>query len=148
PGHFVAKAVDGDEEVFFDPFHGGRLLTVESCEAMVARITDTPFRATAAVLESASLGSMVQRMLNNLKGIYWKAGDFVRAARVAGRLHKLLPTDSEQARDLGVCLLYANQAGRALDHLTAYLANVPRAEDARTVEGLVRQARSAIARWN
>src|SRR6516165_5252118 len=24
PGHFIAKAVEGDEEVLFDPFHGGR----------------------------------------------------------------------------------------------------------------------------
>lgn len=148
PGHFVAKAVDGEQQVFFDPFHGGRLLTVEGCEAMVARITDVPFRATAAVLQAASLGSLVERMLNNLKVVYWKSADFVRAARIAERLRKLLPNDPAQRRDLGICLLYANQPGRALDHLTAYQTNMPRAEDAAAVAGLVRQARSALARWN
>src|SRR5260370_20352524 len=29
PGHFVAKAVANGREVFFDPFHGGRVLEAE-----------------------------------------------------------------------------------------------------------------------
>ena len=29
PGHFIAKALDGDREILFDPFHGGRVLAVD-----------------------------------------------------------------------------------------------------------------------
>ena len=46
PGHFVAKAVCGGDEVLFDPFHGGRLLTGADCEVLVEQVTGTPFRAT------------------------------------------------------------------------------------------------------
>src|SRR5262249_2822870 len=45
PGHFIAKAVSGDEEVLFDPFHGGRVMTGEECELLVEQVTGTPFRA-------------------------------------------------------------------------------------------------------
>lgn len=148
PGHFVVKAIERDREALFDPFHGGRPLSAEDCEALVTRVTDAPFQATAAALEATSLGSLVQRLLNNLKGIYWKEGDFPRAARVTERLRKLAPADLSQRRDLGVCLLYADQPGRALDHLVEYSRALPRADDAATVERLIRQAESALARWN
>src|SRR5712692_10033283 len=70
PGHFVAKAVKGDEEILFDPFHGGRLLDVEQCERLVQRVTRSPFVATPETLEALPTGFIVQRMLTNLKGIY------------------------------------------------------------------------------
>src|SRR5262245_57143888 len=38
PGHFVAKAVDGDEELLFDPFNGGQFLDTEACEALISGI--------------------------------------------------------------------------------------------------------------
>src|SRR5262249_50007230 len=50
PGHFVAKAVDGAQEVIFDPFHGGRLLSIEECESTVQRVIGEPFQATPATL--------------------------------------------------------------------------------------------------
>src|SRR5262249_18663494 len=43
PGHFVAKAVAGGEEILFDPFHGGRRLTVRDCENLVEQVTGSPF---------------------------------------------------------------------------------------------------------
>ena len=35
PGHFIAKAVHADEEVWFDPFHDGQILTPSSCEQLI-----------------------------------------------------------------------------------------------------------------
>src|SRR5690349_19756321 len=48
PGHFIAKAVEGGDEVLFDPFHAGRLLTPSQCEALVEQVTGQHFCATAA----------------------------------------------------------------------------------------------------
>src|SRR6516225_6472232 len=107
PGHFVAKAVAGRQEVLFDPFHGGRLLTPEQCERLVEQVTGMPFEATAANLEALRLGRMVQRMLTNLKSVYLRDGDFARAARVIQRLRRLDPADLLQQRDLGVSLFRA-----------------------------------------
>ena len=47
PGHFVVKATEAGEEVLFDPFHGGRVLTPQECETLVEQVTGLPFTANA-----------------------------------------------------------------------------------------------------
>jgi regulator of sirC expression with transglutaminase-like and TPR domain len=148
PGHFIAKAVGGGEEVLFDPFHGGRLLTPEECAALVERVVREPFEATPESLQAVPLGLIVLRMLTNLKGAYLRRGDFTRAARVIERLRQLCPEDVVQHRDLGATLLRAGQPGRAIDHLDTYLTSDPSPDDADAVRRLLEQARAAVARWN
>ncbi len=148
PGHFVAKAVAGGEEVLFDPFHGGRLLTIGECEVLVEQVTGTPFEATPQTLQPVSAGSFLLRMLNNLKGAYLRLGDFVRSVRVIERLRRLDPSDALQQRDLGVTLMRIGQPGRAIDALAAYLKARPAASDAELVTQLLKQAREEVAKWN
>jgi regulator of sirC expression with transglutaminase-like and TPR domain len=148
PGHFVAKAVEGGEEEFFDPFHRGRRLTPAQCAELVAQVTGAPFAATPQALAAATPRAMVTRMLTNLKGIYLTQADFPRAARVTHRLVQLNPNDPLQRRDLGASLLRAEQPGPALAHLTAYLEAAPDAGDRPAVEGLIAQARRELTRWN
>jgi regulator of sirC expression with transglutaminase-like and TPR domain len=148
PGHFVAKAVEDDEEVLFDPFHGGRLLSPEKCQRLVEQATGMPFEVDAQALQPVPLGAMVLRMLNNLKGVYLRGGDYARAARIIERLRQLTPDDPLQQRDLGATLFQAGQAGRAIDHLQAYLTASPGAGDADMVKKLLTQAQASVARWN
>ncbi len=82
PGHFVAKAIADGEEVLFDPFHSGRRLTPEKCQRLVEQVTGMPFEINDEALQAVSLGSMVLRMLNNLKGVYLRTGDYERGARI------------------------------------------------------------------
>jgi regulator of sirC expression with transglutaminase-like and TPR domain len=148
PGHFVCKAVEGDQEVIFDPFHGGRLLDPEHCAALVEQITGQAFDPTPENLREAPLGLVVQRMLTNLKGIYLSSGDFSRAVRVMHRLKQLHPTDPLAARDLGVALVHAGQPGSAINHLIAYLRAQPHAQDAQAVTRFLTQAQAQVAQWN
>lgn len=140
PGHFVAKASAAGEEVLFDPFHGGRLLTPQKCQHLVEKVTGMPFAVNDEALRAVPLGVIVQRMLNNLKGVYLRGGDYRRAARAIERLRQLNPHDPLQRRDLGATLLQAGHAGQAIDHLQAYLRAVPQAGDAETVKQLLMQA--------
>jgi regulator of sirC expression with transglutaminase-like and TPR domain len=149
PGHFIAKAVgDGEEDVLFDPFHGGRLLTPPQCEALVEQVTGNRFRATPEALTAVTPQAFVTRMLTNLKGVYLKSGDFTRAARVISRLCQLLPDDPLQRRDLGVSLAQAGLPGQAIEPLEAYLSASPDGADSDAVRRLLQQARGEIAKWN
>ncbi|HXG12993.1 MAG TPA: transglutaminase-like domain-containing protein [Gemmataceae bacterium] len=148
PGHFIARAAAAGQEIFFDPFHGGRFLTPEQCAILVQQVTGLPFEATAAQLRPAPVARIVLRMLSNLKSIYLRQGDFPRAIRVIERARQLAPDDPEQRRDLGISLVRVGQPGRALDHLEAYLAAMPAAADASAVREFLDQARSEVARWN
>jgi regulator of sirC expression with transglutaminase-like and TPR domain len=148
PGHFVAKASEGGEEVLFDPFHGGRPLTPAKCQRLVEQVTGMPYEVNHETLQAVPIGAIVLRMLNNLKGVYLRVGDYLRAARVIERLRQLSPDDPLQHRDLGATLFQAGHAGRAIDHLQAYLSASPEANDAETVEQMLTQARASVARWN
>jgi regulator of sirC expression with transglutaminase-like and TPR domain len=148
PGHFIAKAVEGDEFHLFDPFHGGRRLTPEQCELLVEQVTGEPFRADAASLEATPPGRIVLRLLTNLKGVYLRDEDYSRAVRVIRRLRQLAPGNPLEQRDLGATLLRAGQPGPAIDHLTAYLAAVPGCADQSAVRRLLDQAQGEVAKWN
>lgn len=148
PGHFIAKATSRGQEVFFDPFHEGRLLSVPDCERLVEQVVGAPFEATPEALAAVPVGLILQRMLNNLKGSYLQRRDFARAARTIARLRQLCPQDRLQGRDLGVTLLQAGRPGQAIDHLEAYLAADPPPEDGGAVRELLREAQGHVARWN
>jgi regulator of sirC expression with transglutaminase-like and TPR domain len=146
PGHFVARASLGDEQVIFDPFNGGRILTLRQCEELVEQVVGTTFEATPEALEAVTAGQVALRVLSNLKGAYLRRRDFARAARVIGRLRQLTPEDVTQRRDLGVSLLQAGRAGRAIDELAAYLDAEPM--DADAVRDMLGEARREVAKWN
>ena len=148
PGHFIVKAVEGSQQELFDPFHGGRRLSIEDCETLVRQVTEQPFQVTPRTLAAVPLGAIVLRMLNNLKAVYLQDADFPRAVRVMERLRQLNPTDALQRRDLGTSLLHAGQPGKAIDHLDAYLAAKPQAADAEVVRQLLGRARRLVAEWN
>jgi regulator of sirC expression with transglutaminase-like and TPR domain len=148
PGHFIARASDGGEEILFDPFHGGRVLTPEICETLVERVAGVPFLATPDTLAPLATAPFVLRMLTNLKAAYFQLEDFARAARVIERLRQLKPDDVHERRDLGVTLLNAGRPGQAIDHLSAYLAAHPDSADADTVRTMLDAAKDVIAQWN
>jgi regulator of sirC expression with transglutaminase-like and TPR domain len=148
PGHFVAKAVANGETILFDPFHGGRRLSPDHCEHLVQQVTGVPFQATPMNLEATPLGLIVQRLLTNLKGVYLRQQDFVRAIRVIERLRQLNSEDPLQRRDLGICLIRSGQPGAAINHLDAYLEAHPQNADAELLRKMIQEARSEIAKWN
>jgi regulator of sirC expression with transglutaminase-like and TPR domain len=148
PGHFVARAVDNGDAILFDPFHGGRELSPELCEQLVARVTGVPFQANDAALAPLPPGAFVLRMLMNLKAVYLRDSDFTRAARTIERIRQLKPDDLHERRDLGVSLLNAGQPGRAIDHLGAYLAAHGEGADAEAVQEMLARAQVAVAKWN
>lgn len=148
PGHFVAKAVDGGEEILFDPFNGGQFLDAEACEAIVTSVTGQPFEVTPEAVAATPPGAIVARMLQNLKTAYLADRSYVRAARATYRLSQLLPSDSSQRRDLGILLVQADQPGRAINHLRHYLRATPAADDADDVRKFLSQALGEVSRWN
>src|SRR5262249_17194900 len=148
PGHFLAKGIRGSMEFLFDPFHGGRLLAPEECERLIEKVTGRPFALTPEMLEASPPGTIVLRMLTNLRGIYGQREEFPRPIRVLKRQRQLAPGDPSLRRDLGVTLVRAGKHGPAIDHLKAYLDSAPYAEDAEEVRQALGQALAEVARWN
>ena len=148
PGHFIVKAVEDDQEVLFDPYHGGQLLTPSGCAEIVKAVTGQEFTPTPAVFQPVPTGLIMARMLNNLKGIYLQSQDFHRAVRIMERSLILAPDDIMQRRDLGVALVRADRPGAAITHLEAYLGTEPKGEDADLVKKVLKRAKNEVAKWN
>jgi regulator of sirC expression with transglutaminase-like and TPR domain len=147
PGHFIVKAVHRNEEIFLDPFHGGRRLSLADCASLVATVSST-FEVTPDMLAAVPAGAVVERMLRNLEGVYLRRRDYPRAARVIGRLCQLAPGDVCRRRDLGTALLQSGKPGQAIDHLATYLAGDPPPVDSASIRDLLDQASGEVARWN
>ena len=86
PCHYIVKAVEGEEEILFDPWAGGTILTRDHCAGLLgswgipfqeAYLGVTPPRATLA------------RMCRNLIRPYWQLGDHQRLGHVVRFLHGL-----------------------------------------------------------
>ena len=76
PGHFLVRHGD----VIFDPFHGGRRVSVEECVALLAQQN---LVLTQLHLEPATPRQMLGRMLTNLRYIATNA-DPALAEKIAG----------------------------------------------------------------
>jgi len=148
PGHFVVQCLEGNATQLIDPFHGGRHLTLDQAEAMVARVTGLNVPIASLEHWVVPPGPFVQRLLNNLRGIYFKADDSRRAARVLGRMHQLNPSDVQVRRDLGLSLLRMQRVGSAIDHLASYVNAAPEADDANAINRLLQQAKRDMGKWN
>lgn len=148
PGHFIARATDGEQSVLFDPFHGGRILSRAECADLVQSITGREIDLSPTLLEATAPRLVVARMLNNLRSIYAEREDYARTARVLRRQRQLMPDDPGVRRDLGVTLVRAGRPGPAISHLKAYLGSEPTSQDSSDVRSLLKRALSDIARWN
>ncbi len=148
PGHFVVQCLGPEPALILDPFHGGRRLSLDACEALVARVTGTAIHLNPGTLQPVPPGLLLQRMLNNLRAIYLKTEDYRRACHALGRLHQLSPTDAQVRRDLGIALFHDRFPGKAIDHLASYLQAAPDADDVANVTKVWHAARRLVGRWN
>jgi len=148
PGHFVVKSVQDEEEVLFDPFHGGRQLSTSECEILVRQVTGMNFEANKSTLCPLPLRWIIARVLTNLKTVYFHQEDYLRTVRVIQRLRQLTPQDLVLRRDLGISLVHAGFPGKAIEHLQAYLAAGSDFPDANNLRRLLDKAYTLVSRWN
>ena len=147
PQHFLTRYEASDGPLYVDAFHCGRVLTQDECLAFLSNATDLPAPLIAADLAPADGRTIVVRMLNNLKAIYARRGDWASAWHVQHRLVALKPADFRERCDLAVIALHSGRPGQAVDLLKSCLASGP-ARDRAALEGHLRAAESQLCRMN
>jgi regulator of sirC expression with transglutaminase-like and TPR domain len=130
PGHFLVKAATPDDEIIVDPFHGGTLLTADDCQKRLDRVYAGKLKLDASMLASVSPRQILTRMLRNLKLIYVRGEDYVRALRVLDLLLILDADAGEDLRDRGLVYSALDCYGAAARDLTRYLSLQPGAPEA------------------
>jgi regulator of sirC expression with transglutaminase-like and TPR domain len=148
PAHFMLRVGRGDDTVFVDPFHSGRILDREGCRKQIARLLGPDVILTDAQLAPCRATQVVARMLRNLKAIHLQSHDYPSAIPVQRRLAALNPADPEELRDLGMLYLRVDRPAEAIAPLQGYLDASPPDSAAEDVRALLCAARRDVALRN
>lgn len=146
PGHFLVKAADPEDELLVDPFHGGALLTVQDCQKRLDRVYGGKLRLEASMLAGVGPRLMLARMLRNLKTIYVRGDDHVRALRVLDLLLILEPSAVDDLRDRGLVYAALDCYGAAARDLEEYVALAPGAPERPKIETKIAELKQRAAR--
>ena len=148
PGHFIVRVVGRDQAVLVDPFHGGALLSEADCQERLDRIFEGRVKMEPPMLAGCGPKQILSRMLRNLKGLYEKAGDHLRALGAVELLLRLEPRSAEDLRDRGFLHADLDCYALAARDLEAYLVHVPGAPEAGEILDRIAVMRQRAARLN
>ena len=148
PGHFIAGVQVDDGTLYLDAFHGGRVLTEEGCADVVARALGRRIPIGPDQLQPLTPRQILARMLNNLKGIYWRDRAWERVVAVEDRLLLLDPAAAAERRDRGSALVNRGDYGQGLADWERYLSDWPDAPDRDKVRGQLRKLRLKLSQLN
>ena len=133
PGHFLVKYSGNEEEIVIDPFDKGEVRTTEELQEMLDRLYGGKVRLQPEFLSRISNKQIIQRMLANLKAIYRRQENFLKAVSVVERLVILDPISADEIRDRGLLYLKLERASEAVDDLETYLRLASDAADAEEI---------------
>lgn len=101
PGHFLAQ-LEGSPSVVIDAFFG-RVLSAEDCVERLRSVLGPEAEFVPEVhLRAATPKEILARLLSNLKQVYARSGDWMRALSCCDRILLLVPEAAAELRDRGL----------------------------------------------
>ncbi|HEY0590780.1 MAG TPA: transglutaminase-like domain-containing protein [Thermoanaerobaculia bacterium] len=86
PGHYIVRVQFPLSEVFIDPFHAGRTLTLGEIDTMLSEMSNGQVRLRPHFLRRWSARETLIRLVANLQNAFDRAGDAKKAAAAAERI--------------------------------------------------------------
>ena len=133
PGHFLVKYLDDREEIVIDPFNGGDIRTPDSLQQLLAGLYGKPVALSPQLLDPVTKRQILRRMLNNLKFIYLRQRDLVKALAALDRMMIAEPNLAEDLRERGQVYLALEYFPQAKADFESYLRLAPDAPDAEKI---------------
>jgi regulator of sirC expression with transglutaminase-like and TPR domain len=130
PGHFLVKYLDHEQEIVIDPFNGGDVKAVDSLRQLLAGLYGNSVAWSPRFLDPVTKRQMLRRVLNNLKFIYLKQRDFVKALAALDRMIIAEPNLPEDLRERGAVYQALEYYPQAKADFEEYLRLAPEAPDA------------------
>ncbi len=140
PGHFLIRPIGDEMQIFVDPFHQGEVLFEQDCQERLSQAYGRPMALRPEFLEAVSPQYFLARMLTNLKGVYLKQEDWLRAIAAIDRILMLLPHSWMEQRDRGLLYYQLGRWAEARQDLEHYLTCAPSTvSDAPRIRDLLRR---------
>jgi regulator of sirC expression with transglutaminase-like and TPR domain len=135
PAHFLVKYVGPKEQIVLDPFDGGEARSDRDLQRLLDQVYRGKVKLDPELLGSASKTQILIRMLNNLKAVYLRREEFLKALGVVELLLILDPESPTEIRDRGLLSLKLECFAQAATDLETYTQMVPEAEDGDQIRG-------------
>jgi regulator of sirC expression with transglutaminase-like and TPR domain len=129
-------------------------LEVESCLAQLDSFAEIEelyggkVKFHPAFLYAVTKRQILARMLQNLKGIYARAGDHHKTLAAIERALLINPEAAQEIRDRGLVYFGIERYAMALSSLEEYLRRAPQAADAKEIKERINQLRQRQAQLN
>lgn len=144
PGHFLLRH-SLHPQIFIDPFHGGRLLTLTDCREILARVSGGKLAFSPLYLRPAGARQILVRMLYNLREAYLRQKNFPRAIAAIDRIRLLVPDEPEFLRDRGLLCLEGGDPVQGIEDLESYLELAPESPEEEQLVERINEARRSLA---
>ena len=125
PGHFLAKYLAESGEILLDPYQRGAILSLEDCERKLKAQFGEDAEISPSFLAVSSAKQTLTRMLNNLKGSYFRRKNFPKVLMMIEMALTIDPSSTQEIHDRGMVYFLLRQYGKALADLQAYLKASP-----------------------
>ena len=142
PSHVVVKY---GEEMVFDPFKGGKLLSIEDLEEILYQNYGDEVEFLPEFLDDITPEQILVRMTRNLKNSYAQSYAYDMAMRCINMVLALEPDSPEEIRDKGILQERLLNYNESLELLNKYLEINPNAEDVDFVLDLIKSVREKIS---
>lgn len=143
PRHFVIQFDDGRYATYIDPYNGGRTISIRECFELAGAKVPDPI-----LLKRASKKQIVMRMLQNLRGVYLRRKDWVRAVATLDQLLIGAPELSALHKQRGLLLIGMKKFQAARQDLERYLALEPEAPDREEIRKQLQAIHAWLGRMN
>ena len=121
PGHVVIRTGPPEMELYIDPFNRGGAFSKTGCRELVENMFGGGVEVRDDFLLPYNKKRFLIRLLDNLKNMYSKVGDYQKAVIAADRIDLIDPTLGRNLRERAWMYQRAGQHHKAIEDLESYL---------------------------
>jgi regulator of sirC expression with transglutaminase-like and TPR domain len=125
PGHFLAKYLTASGEILIDPYHRGAIVSLEDCKEKLKAQFGEEVELRPSYLFESSTKQILTRMLNNLKGSYFRRRDFARVLVMIEMALAVDPASRQEMHDRAMIHFLLRRYRKAMADLQAYINLAP-----------------------
>ena len=125
PGHFLTKYVTASGEILLDPYQRGAILSLQDCEERLKAQFGEEAELRPEFLAASSTKQTLTRMLNNLKGTYFRRKDFSKVLVMIAMALAVEPASRQEIHDRAMVYFLLRRYGDAMEDLRSYLNQSP-----------------------
>ena len=131
PAHFLVKYVSTDREILIDPFHRGAILAPADCVELLKTHFGAEAQLKAEYFLAANNKQILARMLNNLKGSYFRRAIYPKVLTMIELALAINEDSLPDLRDRGMVYFAMARYADAVSDLKTYLELAPSADTER-----------------